>query len=245
MSTGTIAVIVVVIIVVAALVIVSMVAMRRRRLQQRFGPEYDRVVGERDSKLKAESELTERERRVRDLDIQPLTELARASYADQWAGIQERFVDAPADAVAGSQLLVAAVMTERGYPTDHPDQVLADLSVEHSDTLGRYRAAEEISARAASGTASTEDLRLAMIHYRALFGDLVGQPADAATEPEAATGPEAATEPEQIIAADDTTPQNGDAHVAENQRAKAADDPVAAVHTSQQFNGSNAEELTK
>src|ERR1700693_4854971 len=114
-------VIVVAVIVVAALVIGVMAVMRRRRLQQRFGPEYDRVVGERDSKLKAESELTERERRVRDLDIQPLTGVARASYADQWAGIQERFVDAPADAVAGSQLLVAAVMTERGYPTDHPD----------------------------------------------------------------------------------------------------------------------------
>ena len=174
-----IAVIVVAVIVVAALMIVSMVAMRRRRLQQRFGPEYDRVVGESDSKLKAESELTERERRVRGLDIQPLTEVMRASYAGQWAGIQERFVDAPADAVAGSQLLVAAVLTARGYPTEHRDQVIADLSVEHSDTLDRYRAAEEISESAASGTVSTEDLRLAMVHYRALFGDLLGESADA------------------------------------------------------------------
>ena len=111
MSTGIVVVIVVAVIVVAALVIVSMVAVRRRRLQQRFGPEYDRVVGESDSKLKADAELTERERRVRGLDIQPLTESARTSYADQWAGIQEAFVDAPADAVAGSQLLVAAVMS--------------------------------------------------------------------------------------------------------------------------------------
>ena len=244
MSTGTIAVIVVAVIVVAALAIVLMVAMRRRRLQQRFGPEYDRVVGERDSKLKAESELTQRERRVRDLDIQPLTELARANYADQWAGIQERFVDAPADAVAGSQLLVVAVMTERGYPAGHPDQVLADLSVEHSDTLSRYRAAEEISESAASGTASTEDLRLAMIHYRALFDDLVGEPADAGSG-SAAAEPEAATEPEQIVAADNTTPENRDAHVAENQRAMAADNPVAAFNTGLRASGPNAPELTK
>jgi hypothetical protein len=31
--------------------------------------------------------------------------------------------------------------------------------------------------QAEGGSASTEDLRLAMLHYRALFGDLLGQPA--------------------------------------------------------------------
>jgi hypothetical protein len=227
--------IVVAVIVVAALVIGVMAVMRRRRLQQRFGPEYDRAVGERESKLKAESELTERERRVLELDIQPLTDMARASYAAQWTDIQERFVDAPADAVAGSQLLVAAVMTDRGYPTDHQDQVLADLSVEHSDTLDHYRAAEQITASAASGTASTEDLRLAMIHYRALFGDLLGDAADAGPGP-------AATEPGQIIAADATTPKNGDVYAAVARNAMAASNPVAAR---QHSNGVDAGELTK
>jgi hypothetical protein len=235
MSTGIIVAIVVAVIVAAALVIGVMAVMRRRRLQQRFGPEYDRVAGERDSKLKADSELAGRERRVRDLDIQPLTDTARASYAAQWADIQERFVDAPADAVAGSQLLVAAVMTDRGYPTEHQDQVLADLSVEHSDTLDHYRAAEQISASAASGMASTEDLRLAMIHYRALFGDLLGDPADAVPGP-------AATEPGQIIAADDTTPKDGDVYAAVTRNAMAAGDPVAGRR---QSNGVDAGELTK
>jgi hypothetical protein len=231
MSTGIIVAIVVAVIVVAALVIGVLAVMRRRRLQQRFGPEYDRVAGERDSKLKAESELTERERRVRDLDIRPLTDSARASYSAQWAALQERFVDAPADAVTGSQLLVAAVMTDRGYPTEHQDQVLADLSVEHSGTLGHYRAAGEISGSAAAGTASTEDLRQAMIHYRALFGDLLGEPADAGPEP-AATG--------QVIAADAMTPRDGDVYAAVA-RAKAAGDPVPAR---QHVNGSDPQELT-
>jgi hypothetical protein len=238
MSTGIIVAIVVAVIVVAALVIGAMTVMRRRRLQQRFGPEYDRAVGERDSKRKAEGDLAERERRVRGLDIRPLTDSARASYADQWAATQEWFVDAPADAVAGSQLLVAAVMTERGYPTEHPDQILADLSVEHSDTLDHYRTAEEISKSAALGTASTEDLRLAMIHYRALFSDLLGEPAD--------VGPgSAATEPEQTTAADHAAPSTGNGPVAEPQRAMAAGDPVTTPDTSQQFNGSDTEELTK
>jgi hypothetical protein len=127
---------------------------------------------------------SERERRVQGLDLQPLTDVAQASYAGQWMNIQEQFVDAPADAVSGARFLVAAVMTERGYPAgqqdqdQNHDQVLADLSVEHADTLDRYRAAEEISGKAAAGTASTEDLRQAMVHYHALFADLLGEPAD-------------------------------------------------------------------
>jgi hypothetical protein len=178
MSAVMIAVILGVVLVGAALVI-GLTVRRRRRLQQSFGPEYDRLAGERDSKLKAESELAGRERRVHGMDIQPLTDSARAGYTARWAGIQEQFVDAPADAVASSQVLIAAVMSERGYPADDDEQVLADLSVGHASVLDRYRAAEEISRSAAAGTASTEDLRVAMIDYRALFRDLVGETADA------------------------------------------------------------------
>jgi hypothetical protein len=193
MSTRIIVAIVVAIVVIGTVTFAVMAVLRRRRLQQRFGPEYDRLVGERDSRRKAEAELTERKRRVEDLDIQPLTDSARASYRGQWASIQERFVDTPADAVSAAQLLVAAVMTERGYPAEHHDQVLADLSVEHSRTLDRYRAAEEISHRAAAGTVPTEDLRQAMVHYRALFGDLLGEPADAGSE---SAGARAGTSPQ-------------------------------------------------
>jgi hypothetical protein len=178
MSTGIIVGIVVVVIVIGV-VFGAMPLLRRRRLQQRFGPEYDRVVGERDSRRQAEAELTERQHRVQGLDIQPLTDAARTGYAEQWASIQEQFVDAPTDAVSGAQLLVATVMTERGYPVEEDGQILADISVEHSGTLDRYRAAEEISHKATAGTASTEELRQAMIDYRALFGDLLGEVEDA------------------------------------------------------------------
>jgi hypothetical protein len=178
MSTGIIVGIVVAVVVIGMVAFGVMAVLRRRRLQQRFGPEYDRLVGERDSRRKAEAELIERERRVEDLDIQPLTDPARASFAGQWASIQELFVDTPAEALSAAQLLVVAVMAERGYPAEHPDQVVADLSVRHSRTLDRYRAAEEISRRAAVGPVSTEDLRQAMVHYHALFGELLGETAD-------------------------------------------------------------------
>jgi len=86
-------------------------------------------------------------------------------------------VDQPGQAVAQAGLLVTSVMKDRGYPTEDYEQILADLSVEHANTLDHYRAAHQVSLQAEAGTASTEDLRLAMLHYRALFGDLLGRPA--------------------------------------------------------------------
>ena len=80
MSAGAIVAIIVAVAVVL-LVLGALSVARRRKLQQRFGPEYDRVVGETHSHRKAGAELTERERRVRSLDIHPLEETARAKYA--------------------------------------------------------------------------------------------------------------------------------------------------------------------
>ena len=181
-------VIIVAVIVVAALLAGLMMAQRRRRLQQRFGPEYDRLVNQRGSRLRTEAELTRRVQRVRRLDIRPLSDEARGRYSVQWAGLQEEFVDRPPDAVSASQVLVTAVLKERGYPTDDRDQVLADLSVDHSSALEHYRAAEQLSQSVAAGSASTEDLRQAMIHYRAVFRELLGEPSNV-PEPAAASSP--------------------------------------------------------
>jgi FtsZ-interacting cell division protein ZipA len=179
--TGTIVIIIVVIIVVAAIV-AGVMYQRRRRLQQRFGPEYDRMVEEKGSKTKAEAELASRQRRVAGLDIRPLDPAARARYQENWAAVQEQFVDSPQEAVMAAQRLVMTVMQERGYPTEGGDQVMADLSVDHGGVLDHYRAAYDISQRAADNQASTEDLRQAMIHYRALFQDLLGQTSDTTDE---------------------------------------------------------------
>lgn len=179
MSAGAIAVI----IVIVALVILGIAALsviRRRRLQKAFGPEYDRVAGEMQSHRKADAELAQRERRVRSLDIHPLDETARVKYAGEWTAIQERFVDQPGEAVAQAGMLVTSVMKDRGYPTEGYEQIVADLSVEHANTLDHYRAAHDVSLRAEAGNASTEDLRRGMLHYRALFADLLGTGPDQA-----------------------------------------------------------------
>jgi hypothetical protein len=182
MSAGAIVAIIVAVALVI-LVIGTMTAVRRRQLRQRFGPEYDRLASEKQSQRKAEAELAERERRVRSLDIHPLDETIRVKYAAEWTAIQERFVDQPGQAVVRAGLLVSSVMKDRGYPTEDHDQILADLSVEHANTLDHYRAANHISMQAQAGNVGTENLRLAMLHFRALFSDLLGQPSGPSNPP--------------------------------------------------------------
>lgn len=167
--------------IIAALIIISIVIImistnmsRRRRLQARFGPEYDRVVGERQSRRTAEAELAARERRIRKLRLRDLAGEARKKYGAAWAEVQERFVDDPSGAIADAQALVETVMRERGYPVSEYHQTVADLSVAHARTLDDFRAAHQVSVRAATGNVATEELRVALLHYRELFNELLG-----------------------------------------------------------------------
>ncbi|MGW4297507.1 hypothetical protein ACWEH1_31380 [Micromonospora chersina] len=175
MSPTQVVVIVIVVIVLAALAAFAVVASRRRALKQRFGPEYDRAVAEQDSRGAAERELRERERRHAELELTPLSPESRARYAAAWEELQVRFVDSPAETVGDADELVSRLIAERGYPTgDFSDQI-AHLSVEHARTLTHYRDAHDIRLRNERGEAGTEDLRQALVHYRALFADLLGE----------------------------------------------------------------------
>jgi hypothetical protein len=158
----------------AVLVAVGLIASRRRALRQRFGPEYDRVVESTEDRRAAERELRDRERRHADLELRPLDPASRERYSTSWEEIQVRFVDAPDRAVGEADELVTRLIAERGYPTGDYDDQLAHLSVEHARTLDHYRKAHEINERNARGEATTEQLRQALVHYRALFGDLLG-----------------------------------------------------------------------
>ncbi|HEY2505459.1 MAG TPA: hypothetical protein VGI58_03005, partial [Streptosporangiaceae bacterium] len=173
MSSGTIVIIVVAVVVVIAIVGVAVLG-RRRRLQRQFGPEYDRAVAEQGNRMQAEADLAERQRRVRKLDIRPLSTAAKARYHAQWQEIQEEFVDAPQTAVTQAYDLVTEVMQERGYPVTDDEQVADDLSVEHARTVDHFRTAHAITREVAHGSVATEDLRQAVIHYRELFSDLLG-----------------------------------------------------------------------
>jgi hypothetical protein len=176
--SGT-AVTVLVIVIVLVLVLLLLWARKRtqrQRLRQRFGPEYDRMVEDSKDTRAVERELAARQKRVADLPLRALPADARDRYASEWVAVQERFVDFPVQAVQDADRLVTQVMAERGYPTEGYEQQLADLSVEHATTLDHYRAAQGVSQLAAAGSATTENLRQAMVHYRALFEELLQEP---------------------------------------------------------------------
>jgi hypothetical protein len=163
------------VILVVVLAVVLARTRRSRRLQEDFGPEYDRAVEERGDRRQAEADLAERRERRAQLDIRPLEPGARERYADRWQAAQRRFVDQPAQAVSEADALVSAVMSERGYPVaEEFDQRAADVSVDHPVVVDHYRAAHRISVSATAGEAGTEDLRQAMVHFRALFDELLG-----------------------------------------------------------------------
>jgi hypothetical protein len=174
-----VAIIVAVIVVVIGAIAFAVLQKRRtEKLRQHFGPEYDRAVAEGGNKRIAESRLEERTERVKQFHIRPLIPEDRARFTEQWDRVQAHFVDAPAGAVAEADQLIGDLMATCGYPVGDFDQRAADISVEHPIVTQNYRSAHEIALRQARGQASTEDLRRAMIHYRALFDDLAGQGKD-------------------------------------------------------------------
>ena len=170
MSTGAIIGIVIAVIVVVAVVVVASTEMRRAKLRRQFGPEYDRLVEKLGSKRKADAELAERQRRVRALNIRDLSPEQQASYSGDWAAIQERFVDTPAEAVGAAHTLIWNVMRDRGYPADDRTASMDALTVYHSRSMEGYRTTLNLRA----DSASTEELREAMIRNRAMFEDLTG-----------------------------------------------------------------------
>ncbi|WP_433551284.1 hypothetical protein ACQP08_26905 [Micromonospora zamorensis] len=176
MSPTQVIVIVLVVLVIVAVAAVAVRSLgRRRALRSKFGPEYDRVVAEQDSRSAAERELRDRERRHAELSLTPLSPESRARYSAAWEELQVRFIDSPGETVGDADELVTRLIEEQGYPTgDFSDQI-AHLSVEHARTLSNYRDAHDIHLRNTRGEASTEELRQAVVHYRALFADLLGE----------------------------------------------------------------------
>ncbi len=156
---------------------------RTGRLRTQFGgAEYTRAVQEGGSRRKAEALLDGRAERVEALHIQPLAPGDRARFVETWGRVQARFVDGPGGAVTDADQLLGDVMSKRGYPVGNFEQRASDISVDHPLVLDNYRLAHQTALRQAQGQASTEDLRQAMIHYRTLFEELVGEPEKARTQ---------------------------------------------------------------
>jgi hypothetical protein len=150
---------------------------RTQRLCSQFGgAEYARAVTEGGSRRQAEAGLDERTERVESLHIRALAPCDRARFVESWGRVQAPFVDGPGGAVTEADQLLGDVMSTRGYPVSDFEQRAADISVDHPLVLENYRSVRQIAVRQTRGQASTKDLRQAMIHYRTLFEELVGEP---------------------------------------------------------------------
>lgn len=171
-----VAVIAVALIVVIAIAYFYSRKRRSQRLRERFGPEYDRVLRQEGDSRKAEGVLEFRQKRREKFKIRALSETDRSNFLMRWNEVQARFVDDPSGAVTVADSLVTDLMQARGYPIGEFDQRAADLSVDYPVIVENYRAAHTIALRHGEGKASTEDLRQAMVHYRALFQELLEEP---------------------------------------------------------------------
>ncbi|MFJ1746482.1 hypothetical protein ACIOJD_09640 [Streptomyces sp. NPDC088116] len=146
----------------------------RMGLKRRFGPEYDRVAARHDGDIKAaERELAERVQRHGDLRPQRLSAEQRELYVAHWAGLQERFVDSPREAIAEAEQLLARLAEECGYPAGarYEDQLDA-LSVHHAHQVDGFRRVHHAASGDSGGT-DTEELRRALVGARELFEQLV------------------------------------------------------------------------
>lgn len=163
--------------VVGLLVVVGLIARGARRsrsesLRAKFGNEYDHAVQEHGSRTKAERDLIERTEQVKKYSIVPLNAGDRDRYRGDWQKVEQHFLERPTTAVVEADELIADIMRARGYPMGDFDRHAADLSVTHPTIVEHYRAGHRVIGTA-PGTASTEDLRQSMLHYRALFDELI------------------------------------------------------------------------
>jgi len=180
LSTTEIAAIIALVVVLIAGIAVFLWSRKRRtaRLRDQFGgAEYARAVHKDGNRRHAEAVLEQRTQRVEALHVRPLGAGDRARFMASWSGVQARFVDGPAGAVTAADQLLGDVMSTRGYPVSDFEQRAADISVDHPLVLENYRTAHEIALRQTRGQASTEDLRQAMVHFRTLFEELIGEAA--------------------------------------------------------------------
>jgi hypothetical protein len=176
----------VVALVAVALIAIGAYVMERQRsaaLRRRFGPEYERALGEADGNRRAaETQLRERLRRRAAAEVRDLEPEVRARYSSRWRALQMGFVDDPAGAVAEAEALVDQLVDERGYAAaasadDGADEGADDryelVAVDHAVAVEQHR-----QARGVPDDGPVDDLRQAFLHHRALFQALLGDAAE-------------------------------------------------------------------
>jgi hypothetical protein len=175
-TTNTITIIIAIVIVLVIGGLIGMLFTRRqrtKRLQERFGPEYDRTVREIGDQRRAEEELEARLEHVKALEIRPLSVEETERFTREWQFAQAEFVDEPLASLQKANQLIKEVMSIKGYPVDDFEQRAADISVDYPTLVIDYRELRAIANKGDDEDVTTEEMRQAMVHARALFENLV------------------------------------------------------------------------
>jgi hypothetical protein len=126
--------------------------------------------------------LARSRRRTARFTLRSLPDESRAAFQQDWAGVQERFVDAPADAVGQAAALVNRLLAEVGYPDQEFEQQAQDLAVDHADAVEPYRRARAVlptpagadSTAVPAADTDTDELRRSLLDYRSVFESVLG-----------------------------------------------------------------------
>jgi hypothetical protein len=95
--------------------------------------------------------------------LRPLPEESRDKYARSWRGVENRFIDDPTGAVNEADRMVVMMLSERGATLSDSNKVPDDL-----------RKARE-AASSDQGREGTEGMRMALVHYKKIVDDSVGE----------------------------------------------------------------------
>ena len=175
-NTTQLVLVAVVFLIIGVLVAMALTRVQRtKQLKERFGPEYDRAMNEKGNKRQAEDELAARLAHVNALQIRPLTAEEVNRYALDWQETQTQFVDEPLTALQKADRLIREVMKAKGYPVEDFEQRAADISVDYPELVTDYRGLHLIAVKEKEDEISTEEMRQAMVHGRALFENLISK----------------------------------------------------------------------
>ena len=160
--------------ILAAGVVILLHGIRMARLRRRIGKEeYERAVAERAHRMRAQAQREEQ--CVKTLHLRTLSPGECRRFERAWDAVEAHFANRPAGAIVEADQLLNDVMARRGYPVADFERQAAKIS-DHPVVTRHYPLAHAVAVRYRNGQTTTiDDLRRAMIHYRTVFEDLVGE----------------------------------------------------------------------
>ncbi len=112
------------------------------------------------------------------LAVREIPAADRARFSKEWRSIQLSFVGDPATTFRDANRLVHTVIEASGLPPTDFERRADEIENSFPDFVRHYRAAEVTVHANERGEASIDDLRQGMVHYKAVFRELLGSTSD-------------------------------------------------------------------